>query len=225
MIRRRRLAWALGIALVLAGPAAQALPSWTLDLDSSGGNWDRPVFVFANTSTAGEAITDLSISIGDTSYHWDFVAGTDPSEAATGATLLSPDRTNNNWWAAGGRSDVLSWSFSDFQAGEALTFTADLDFDWSFGSSEDARSVLFNNDGFFWSDPNALVSATFSDGSVASLTLPDGAGTRFSFSSPGAPASVAEPSALLLAACGLLGLARLGRGPRRKRAPRLDAAA
>lgn len=210
---------------LLAAGEARALTSFSLTLTPSTSapwGWDAPTFTFVNTSTAGERITDLSIWIGDTSYHFDTVGPADPSEALTGATLLSPDRVNNNWWQFGGRSDTLAWSFSDFDAGETLVFTGEMDLDLSFGNTVDARRVLFNND-FPFGDPNATVSAAFSDGSIASLTLPDGpfAGSYFFASGPGTGAgggsSVPEPSAFLLVGIGLAGLVWLGE-PRRQTA-------
>jgi len=206
----------VAVGLLVAG-TARALPTWSLELAPST-SWDRPSFTFTNTSTAGEQITDLSIAIGDTSYHFDAVGAPDPSEALTGASLLSPDRVQNNWWAAGGRSNTLAWSFGDFDAGEAFTFTVDLDLDIAlFGSTTDARSVLFNND-FPFGDPNAVVSATFSDGSVAALTLPDGpfAGS-YGFSSDGTAGGhhVPEAQASWLLGVGLVGLAWIG-APRRR---------
>ena len=215
-------------ALLLCAGQAEATTQWTLDLAPGGGwNWDNPSFTLTNTSTAGETLTALSISIGDTSFNFDAVAAPDPIEAIVGASLLSPDRFQNNIWTPGGTSNLLSWSFSDFQAGESFGFTVDLDIDGAFlGSWVDARFILFNND-FPFSDPNAVVSATFSDGSVAAFTLPDGfpAGS-YSFSSgpgtggasAGGGASVPEPTVFLLMGIGLVGLAWFGE-PRRPSNP------
>jgi len=180
-----------------------------------------------NTSTAGETLTALRITIGETSFNFDAVGAADPSEATVGASLLSPDRLGNNIWTPGGTSDLLSWSFSDFQAGESFDFSVDLDIDGAFlGSWVDTRLVLFNND-FPFSDPNALLSATFSDGSVAAFTLPDGfLSASYSFSigpgtggsSASGGASVPEPEVFLLMGIGLLGLAWFGE-PRRPSNP------
>ncbi|MBW2315369.1 MAG: PEP-CTERM sorting domain-containing protein [Deltaproteobacteria bacterium] len=94
------------------------------------------------------------------------------------------------------------------------------------GSWVDTRLVLFNND-FPFSDPNALLSATFSDGSVAAFTLPDGfLSASYSFSigpgtggsSASGGASVPEPEVFLLMGIGLLGLAWFGE-PRRPSNP------
>jgi hypothetical protein len=210
---------AIVAAGLLAAGQAHALTSFSLTLTPST-SWDAPTFTFVNTSTAGEQITDLSIQIGDASYHFDTVGPADASESLTGATLLSPDRINNNWWQIGGRSDVLAWSFADFDAGETLIFTGEMDLDLSFGNTVDARRVLFNND-FPFGDPNATVTAAFSDGSVASLTLPDGpsAGSYFFTSGPGTggSSSVPEPSGFALLGVGLMGLVWMG-APRRRAA-------
>jgi hypothetical protein len=210
---------AIVAACLLTAGEARALTSFSLTLTPST-SWDAPTFTFLNTSTAGEQITDLSIWIGDTSYHFDTVGPADASEALTGATLLSPDRVNNNWWQIGGRSDTLAWSFTDFDAGETLIFTGEMDLDLSFGNTVDARRVLFNND-FPFGDPNAVVTADFSDGSTASLTLPDGPfDASYVFASGpgvGGGSSVPEPAGLLLVGLGLLGLAWIGE-PRRRAA-------
>jgi len=219
MSHQGRTSIALFAALVLASSDAAALTQWSLSLSRSAGafGWDEPIFTITNTSTAGETITDLSIAIGDTSYHFDAVDTAHPSEALTGASLLSPNRIQNDWWNPAGSSDTLAWSFGGFDTGESLTFSVDIDLDGSiFGSRVDARRVLFNND-FPFGDPNAQVSATFSDGSVAALTLPDGplAGGYAFASGPGTGGSpVPEPSVFLLMGLGLLGLAWLGE-PRR----------
>lgn len=224
MLHRARTALAFAAALVLCAGEAQALTQWTLSLSPSAGlfGWDQPIFTIENTSTAGESITALSLTIGDTSYQFDAVSPADPSEAATGATLLSPNRIPNDWWNPSGSSDVLAWSFSDFDAGEALTFSVDLDLDGlPTGSFADARWVLFNND-FPFADPNALLSVSFSDGSVAELTLPDGpfSGSYAFTSGSGTPSgpAVPEPSVPLLMGVGLLGLAWFGE-PRRPSRP------
>ncbi|HKJ25409.1 MAG TPA: PEP-CTERM sorting domain-containing protein [Myxococcota bacterium] len=226
--RTVRAAFALAAAVLLHAGEAEALTQFSLSLSPSAGffGWDQPIFTITNGSTAGETITDLSISIGDTSYHFDAVGAANASEALTGASLLSPDRVQNDWWDPSGASDTLAWSFGDFDAGESLVFSVDLDLDGAiFGSWVDARAILFNND-FPFADPNAVVSASFSDGSVAALTLPDGlflGGYAFA-SGPGTGgasaggASVPEPSLFVLMGIGLVGLAWLGE-PRRPSHP------
>jgi len=226
--RTVRIAFALTAAVWLHAGEAQALTQWSLSLSPSAGffGWDAPIFAISNDSTAGETITDLSITIGDTSFHFDAVGAANASEALTGASLLSPNRSQNDWWVPNGTSDTLAWSFTDFDAGESLVFSAELDVDGAiFGSWVDARVILFNND-FPFADPNAVVSATFSDGSVAALTLPDGffLGSYAFSSGPGTGgsgaggATVPEPSVFLLMGIGLLGLAWLGE-PRRPASP------
>jgi hypothetical protein len=203
---RRLSAFALLLAGLLLAPGAHALPTWTLGLTAT--DWDAPVFTLTNTSDAGELVTDLSILVGNDFYNFDTVLGTDPSEATTGATLVSPDRVQNNWWQAGGRTNEVAWTFTDFDPGEVFTFQVELDHDFALGGNVvDARDVLFNNDFWIFTNENALVSATFSDGSVVALTLPDGYAASYSFSSPGSSApSVPEPSSALLLFAALLPL-------------------
>lgn len=221
----RSIALTLAAALLCAAGEARALTQF--DLGLAGPDWDDPQITVTNTSTAGETITDLSISIGNGAYNFDFVHPADPSEAATGATLVSPNRADDDWWVIGGESNSVVWAFTDFQAGESLVFNVDIDWDLAvfFGSIEDARAVLFNNDFFIFSVANAVATATFSDGSVASITLPDGAWAgAYAFSSgagsggSGGASSVPEPSVYALVGIGLLGLAWLGE-PRRPAAP------
>ncbi len=212
MAHRNHFAALLLACTALVAADAGATPFWTLELTAS--DWDEPTFTLNNGSTAGETITGVSISIGDTSYNWDYLVASSGG-AAVGATLLSPDLVNNDWF---GQSNTLAFSFSDFDAGEAFTFSVDIDsdFDFSFGSNEDARDVLFNNDGFIFSDPNAVVSVDFSDGSTLAYTLPDGPDLGSYLFSPGAapPAAVPEPGAMLMLGFGLAGLLWMGQARR-----------
>jgi len=194
----RALAPALGLAALLLAPAARATPAWTLGLD--GPDWDAPVLTLTNTSTAGELLTGLSVLVGNTAFNFDMVVGSHPSEATTGATLASPDRAPN-----AARSDELAWAFTDFGPGEVFVFQVELDRDAArFGNTVDARDILFSNDRGPFANPNSLVTTAFSDGSTIAFTLPDGAGSSFTYTS--APA-VPEPSLALLLATALLALA------------------
>jgi len=217
-MRRLVLTTALVLAALGAAPNASATPIFGLAIvpGDAGNNFDIPKITLTNASTAGEQITGFSMSIGSTTFVYDFVLGptsNPPGQAAslatettTGATLVAGDRRN-----AVGSVATLIWSFTDFAPGEQLIFEVDVD-RAAGPPTADARTVWFNNG----AAPNAQLQLQFSNGTSASLVVPDVAGSpnSFSFSVSGVP----EPGTAALLGVGLALLAnRKPRGPRAAR--------
>lgn len=107
-------------------------------------------------------ITKFQMTIGDTTKSFDSASGFSAS-SGVGATVASPDTING-----GARSANLIINLSGFSPG--TYFSTDVDFDGAASDTvENFRTTLFNNG----VQPNAVVTVTASDGSTASLTLPD----------------------------------------------------
>jgi len=125
-------------------------------------------FMLTNLSTSGETITGMSLTVGDAAvFNFDQVYLSQelftPGAAQT-AQLLVGDRSQD-----GAVTDLFTYAFTGFVAGDS--FRGQFDIDQDNGAFQaDARLVLFNNG----AAPNAVWSLTFSDGSTASLALPDG---------------------------------------------------
>jgi len=146
-----------------------------------------PDFQIENTSQApGVLISQLSLTIGDTAYNFDFNrresafvdAGGD-----LGFALTSPMFGNND----GRVSDELTYSFTGFDPGDAFRFESDIDHDDG-TMVQDFRRILF---------PGSVLSVGFSDGTMLSQLLnPDDttlSGYRFAQST-----SVSEPATIAL---------------------------
>jgi hypothetical protein len=217
-MRKRVLTTALALAALGAAPNAIATPIIDLAIVPGGpaNSFDMPKITLTNASDAGEQITGFSMSIGSTTFVYDFVLGptsNPPGQAAnlatettTGATLVAGDRRN-----AVGSVTALVWSFSNFAPGEQLIFEVDVD-RAAGPPTADARTIWFNNG----AAPNAQLLLTFSNGTSASLVMPDAAPppSSFSFGVTGVP----EPGTAALLGAGLVLLAhRKPRGPRAAR--------
>ncbi len=155
-----------------------------LSFDGTGtGGVNQPIMRLTNTSDTAE-ITDLTLTIGDTSYNFDVVTGEILPVGVT-ASLITPSDTNPNE----DRSDRLDYNFTGF--GPGLTFEArpDLDVD-SVASNDDYRTVLFNNG----AADNAVASVRFSNGAILNLQLSDGGETDDShtFMNMGTPGADVE---------------------------------
>ncbi len=197
----------LVLAALGAAPDARATPIIGLAIvpGGPGNNFDMPKITLTNASDAGEQISGFSMSIGSATFVYDFVLGptSNPrgqaanlaTEVTTGATLVAGDRRN-----AVGSVATLIWSFSNFAPGEQLIFEVDLDRATG-NPNVDARTIWFNNG----AAPNAQLQLTFSNGTSASLVMPDAAPppSSFSFSVTGVP----EPGTVALLGAGLALLA------------------
>jgi hypothetical protein len=170
--------------LALASASAFGGPLATLTLVDGVGGGGLPFnvteFRLVNVSNDGSLITGTSLTIGDTSYLFDNVyedyelfSGGNGTQAAT---LLVGSRDDNNVG-----TDVFEYGFGQFLP--SVIFRGQFDIDQDVGAFQaDARTVLFNNG----DSPNAIWTVSFSDGTVASLTLQDGAvdGDSYTFTIP-----------------------------------------
>lgn len=138
-------------------------------------------------------IMEFHLTIGDESKNFDSsnLLVVDPDLSLT---LQSPDDVNDFI-----RSDVLSWSCDGFV--DDVAFTAKIDIDSDDGpATVDWQTTLFNNG----DTPNAVLSATWGNGMVTSIILPDDLERN-----PFAPyhivlaEPVPEPATLLLLVSGL----------------------
>ncbi len=214
---RKSLTAAAAVAILGVAAHANALPiGYTLTLSGSA---DSPYMTLGNTSAAA-LITGFSISIGDTLFNFDRVGfQTTPTDAGGDLTALlgTPDLANG-----GARSDILSYFFGGFDAGDVFEFRAELDPD-SGNGPVDYRAILYNNGGA----DNAIVAVTFEEGSFTDTletVLTDGGrydGSR-TFSHAGFldtappdphpnPSPIPEPTSMALFGLGLTGLGLLAR--------------
>ena len=142
----------------------------TLTLSESAlhpGNLSVIQLELANDSTT-EEITEFSLSIGDTSYIYDFAT----DEVGQGLTFQQILPTNDNNDSLGYSN--VAYSFNGFSPNESFTVGA-IDVDFNMDSSQDLpwTEVLLNNGTL----QNAVVSVEFSSGVVLARDLPDGTGT------------------------------------------------
>lgn len=211
---------ALALALALAAPGVAAAGTitagWSLTIS---GNTNVPTFTLQNTSGAGVLLTQFSITIGDTSRHFDLNDSVLTSPPAGGTMSLAP----GFGVSAPNRADEAILTFTGFDPGDVAVWTLDLDLDPASNSVQNYRTVMFNNG----AAPNAVgtatfVSAQFKGPVVVGLTLPDGATTDTSYTFTASQevavplAAVPVPPALplLAAALGLFGVVARRRAAR-----------
>jgi hypothetical protein len=115
---------------------AHAVVLWSLTIEEENGGDIYPTIVMSNLSTAGETIQIFSISIGDTAYYFDAAFGPQGT-VETGANL---DIGDTNIWDSSG-TDVIQYSFGDFDPGETFSFRVDIDPGWN----ADVLDTLINN--------------------------------------------------------------------------------
>ena len=198
-----------GASVLLATPAMASTVGFDLTINdpvfnSASGLQNVPDFQLTNTTdpSLGIQITSFDMTIGDTSFNYDFVrienVVTDSGDALV-SNLLTVGTVNN-----GVGDDILSYTFSGFDAGDVFQFEVDVDPDTG-GPWADFRNALF---------PNGSVSVTFSNGAVLSqdFTNANSSDTSFQFDSV---AVVPLPATLpLLLPAGLFGGAVLRRARR-----------
>ena len=187
-----------------------------------GGGWNVPRLALTNHSDV--QITGFTLTIGDTRFNFDggglpddYAAGRSSffAEAPDGGTAaFAPGGGDSNHTGNGraGRSwDALAYVLTGFDPGETFTFDVDVDPDTVGQTAARANTVMVNNGADVL---NALLTVTFSDGSVLSGFFADGpAPGPFSarlFAAPALP--VPAPPALALMPLGLLALRRVTRG-------------
>ena len=113
-----------------------------------------------NTSTDAELVS-LTITVGNTVYNFDGVFGV----LTDAGVVLTSDQIEGD---GGLRFDQVDATLTGATAGRSFSWLMDLDIDDA-NTVENYRSVLFNNG----VGANAVVTATFSDGTVISRELPD----------------------------------------------------
>lgn len=123
------------------------------------------------------SITGVKVTIGDTLRTFDS-ANNFIYSAGVNATVTSPDTVDGST-----KSAQIDLAMTGFLTGRSFSMNVDLDsIFWN--SVENFRTVMFNNG----ASPNAVVTVTASDGSTASVTLPDFATYQYSYDvSGGAP--------------------------------------
>lgn len=186
------------LALVAGGavtPASAMTVSYLLTINDPifnpvNNNFNVPDFQLTNTSDPGVSITDFQLSIGDTTFNYDFVRNesvvSDPNNDLV-FTLNTVGRVND-----GSGDDILSYSFLGFDAGDSFRFEVDIDADGA-GVIEDVRDVVF---------PAGSAFVTFSNGNTRGNTFdaadPNGTSFQFTQNLPTTLAPVPVPATLPL---------------------------
>ncbi len=210
MNRVRVIATMVVIGALVAGSASAASVGFELNGHVKQRNFAK--FALTNTSTDAE-IVGMSLTIGKKSFNFDRVR--------TNADIIKGDTRNG-----GKRFNEIALAFSAFEAGESTNFRVDIDRDRGKNRERaDYRRVLFRNG----KAKNAMVTVTFSDGSVLSSFLTEkgnGVTTRLAnggkyrnvaAASLELPIEVAQltpvplPAALPLMLAGLAGLGLMAR--------------
>ncbi len=196
-------------AVVVMGMAGQAFASPIRFSLKLSGPLDATAVLLWNKSSIAE-ITDLSMTIGDTTFNFDR-AGLESIPTDTGTALTyaldSPDAANGIV-----RDDTLTYSFGGFDPGDQFGFRFEIDPD-SFDAIVDYRTVLFNNG----AAPNSVISVSFMEGidtETLDVTMTDYDDPTYKanvFSGRGHIGQVPEPASMALFGLGLVGLGLMTR--------------
>ncbi|MHB1035785.1 MAG: PEP-CTERM sorting domain-containing protein [Pirellulales bacterium] len=170
-----RLSADKGVILAPDGDWAAAMASTTKSYQESLLQGKMPYLELTNFAETA-SITNLSITVGDTTKNFDMVFPQVTAAPGIGYTVNSLDRAHD-----GVRSDVLDMGFTGFGPGKSFLFRVDIDDDNPAGNPYlDFRSVLFNVDSYA---PPAGGGAVGGGGAIrAPGTLP--VGNYYSFGTP-----------------------------------------
>lgn len=181
----------------LLGTAAQAQTvGYTLVLSEHPQfAFNAPFFNLTNDSTSA-TITNLTMTLGDTNFNFDFAAESAYTVGSGTFNLITPDAGDG-----GIRDSKIVMDFGDFAPTEAFRFSGDIDRTGSGDTVEDARLILFNNGDI----ANSTFAVTFSTGQELNLTFPDGATNALTYTFQQS-APVPAPQSLAVLGVGFSGV-------------------
>lgn len=171
----------LALGALTGGALAGDIPTYGATFTIANGNgggspFNTVAFALTNNADTGVALTQMSLTIGDTRFSYDFLYLSEesftPATSGPTATLTQGDRTDDFIGP-----DVFSYAFTGFNPGVTFRGQWDID-DLEPVFDVDARTVLFNNG----DAPNAVLTLTFADGTIVSSTLTDGPAQQNSYS-------------------------------------------
>lgn len=143
-----------------------------------------PTMSLKNISDSFE-ISEFTLSIGDTSYFYDFFwkASFDTENTYTSNSVGEGWSNNDNTYY-GSSEQKIDFSFTGFGSSETFSFDVDIDHisgEWN----QDYTKVLFDNDGEATTVENAYINVSFSNGYTFESALLDSGDTGFSWVVPG----------------------------------------
>ncbi|MEL7172337.1 MAG: hypothetical protein AAFN05_05140, partial [Pseudomonadota bacterium] len=143
----------------VSAPAGASVIGFDLTIDGSlgtqPGSVNVPIITLTNRSDTA-LLESFSLTIGDPAFNFDGVV--ELVGPAGGTATLTEGDTNINR-VDGVNTDRISFSFTDFDPGESISFGVDIDADNGV-FQQDFRDVLFNNG----EATNAIASAAFGSG-------------------------------------------------------------
>lgn len=153
------------LATALAGSAAHAATvGFSLSVATAGLGGDRPQFTLTNLSDVA-TIQSFDFAINAPGYWFDYVFG----ETVVAGALTATRTIGESTAADNSGTTAIAYTIAGFDPSESFRFRADLDAAGGGETSENFRTIFFNNGGE--SVPNASASVLFGDGRALSLTL------------------------------------------------------